>query len=190
VPASRAGRARPGAQAGRRVNLSKVEEKRGFLRSARKSVPPVPVCIVKRAAGSCEHKSEIASGVRILRGEGHGAIEKLPRPPGTPLREFKKRAAGAGPGCPIAPRRPRGVRHEPQLTVMARSGVRSGEEVIGTLGAEVGIIAFRTRSSPIRPAAERLFDLSLRGRRRDAERAVVARRAFFHRFHRPFLKQD
>jgi len=190
VPASRARRARPGAQAGRRVDLGKIEEKRGFLGPARKCIPPVQVCIVKRAAGSRERKREIAPGVRILRGDGNSAIEKLPRPPGSPLREFKKCAADAGPDGEIAPRRPRGVRHEPQLTVMTQAGGWGGEEVISTLCTEVGIIAFGARATPIRPAAERLFDLSLRGRRRDAERSVMARRALFHRIHRHFMKQD
>ena len=174
MPASRARRAGPGAQAGRRVDLGKVEEKCGFLRPARKCIPPVPGCIVKRAAGSREREREIASGVRILRGEGNSAIEKLPRPPGAPLPEFLKRAADPGPGGEIAPRRPRGVRHEPQLTIVTHAGVGGGEEVIGALGTEVGIDAFGARATPIRPAAERLLDLSLRGRRRDAERSVMA----------------
>ena len=103
--------------------------------------------------------------MRIIRGEGNSAIEKLPRLPGTPLPEFKKSAADAGPGGEIASRRPRGVRHEPQLTVMAHAGVGDGEEVISTLCTEEGIGAFLARAMPISPAPERLFNLPLRGRR-------------------------
>ena len=153
-------------------------------------MPPVPGCIVKRAAGPREREREIASGVRIIRGDGNGAIEKLPRPPGAPLPEFKERAADPGPGREIAPRRPRGVRHEPQLTVVTQAGVGHGEEVVGALGAEEGIGAFRAGAAPIRPTAERQFDLALRGRRRDAERSVMARRVIFRRIHRRFMKQD
>lgn len=136
MPASRARLVRPGAQAGRRMNLRKVEEKRGFPRSPRKRIPRVPVGIVEGAACSHKRKSEVASGVRILRSEDHRAIEQLPRPSGTALPEFKKRAAKAGPGDVIAPRRPRGMRHEPQLTVVTRAGAGDGEEVIGSLRPE------------------------------------------------------
>ena len=190
MPAARARCARPGAQAGCRVDLGKVEEKSCFLRPARKCIPPVQVSLVKRAAGSREREGKVASGVRILRGEGNSAIEKLPRPPGSPLREFKKPAADAAPDGGIAPRRPRGVRHEPQLSVVTQAGGRGGEEVISALGTEVGIIACGACAAPLRPAAERLFDLSLRGRRRDAERSVMAWCALFHGIHRHCPKQD
>jgi len=121
----------------------------------------MPAGLVQGAACSCKRESEVASGVRIPRRESNCAIEKLPCPHGTTKPEFQKRAADAGPGELIAPHKPRGVRHEPQLTVVTRAGLGDGEEVVSGLRSAIGISARSTRATAVSPAAERLFDLPL-----------------------------
>lgn len=99
--------------------------------------------------------------MRILWGKRNGAIEKLPRLNGTPLPEFPQRAVDADPDVKTPPCRPRGVRHQSQLTVVARAGIGGGEDVISALRAVKGGGARRARAATLRPAAERQFDLPL-----------------------------
>lgn len=161
MPAAAAKRIGAGTQSSRRVHRGEVEEKRSFPRSSLNGESPMAGGIVKATACSCEHKSEVASGKRILRGDGYGVIEKVPRPPGTPLPEFSQRAVDTSPDGEIAPDRPGWMHYQPQLTVVTRAGVRGGEDVIGALRAAVGVNACRAGAKPIRPATECHFDLSL-----------------------------
>lgn len=184
MPTPHPKRHRPGAQAGSRVNLGKIEEKHGLTRPTLESIAAVAVGIVKAFAGSRKRESEITSGVRVVRGQGNGPFEQTPGAASTPLPEFLKRTFDAGADNGFAARGPCGVSDQPQLAVVPRASAGDAKDVIRALGAAVIIGTGLSRATTIRPVAERLFDLPLGSPCRDSQRAIVPGRSTSRLTHR------
>lgn len=163
MPAANAGSAGPGAETGSRVDLSEIEDERGFPRPPVGRIASVADGLMQTPTGSNQSQGKIAARLGTLGTAGNNVIEKQPRPAGPPALKLPQRPTNAGPNGTVPPRGPGGVRQQTELTVVTSAGVGSSENVIGALRPAKGVAAFRPPSEPLAPSAKRKFDLPGRG---------------------------